>query len=205
MQKQSVFLTIVSLALINALAVFGYFFIEDRLNPSSPVLTQKASSSQVSVPIAATQDTSLQVQGAQTDANQTNENTLPEPSEFSEYDQYSSAERTLYVDTVVGNGKEAAEGDTIAVIYNGYLTNGQLFDQSLTNEKNEIEPFVLKLGDNTVIKGWEQGLVGMKEGGQRRLVIPPHLGYGEQGAGEGLIPPNAMLVFDVQLAQVQKN
>jgi FKBP-type peptidyl-prolyl cis-trans isomerase len=89
------------------------------------------------------------------------------------------------------------------MIYQGWLTNGQLFDQSRVNEQNQIEPYVFQLGGGQVIQGWEQGIVGMKEGGKRRLIIPSSLGYGS--TGQGPIPANAMLIFDVELLKTEKS
>ena len=100
-------------------------------------------------------------------------------------------------DEVVGTGAEAKKGDTVTVDYTGWLTNGTKFDSS----KDRNQPFVFSLGAGQVIAGWDQGVVGMKVGGKRKLTIPPELGYGAQGAG-GAIPPNATLVFEVELHKV---
>jgi FKBP-type peptidyl-prolyl cis-trans isomerase len=83
------------------------------------------------------------------------------------------------------------------VHYTGWLTNGQKFDSS----RDRGQPFAFPLGGGRVIQGWDQGVVGMRVGGQRRLIIPPNMGYGASGAG-GVIPPNAMLIFDVELLGV---
>lgn len=101
-------------------------------------------------------------------------------------------------DLVVGTGEEAIAGKTISVHYTGTLTNGTKFDSS----KDRGEPFEFTLGAGQVIKGWDQGFAGMKIGGQRKLTIPSSLGYGEQGAG-GVIPPNATLIFEVELLGVK--
>ena len=97
-------------------------------------------------------------------------------------------------DLVVGTGAEAQPGQMVTVHYTGWLTNGQKFDSS----KDRNDPFVFPLGQGMVIKGWDQGGVGMTVGGKRKLTIPPELGYGARGAG-GVIPPNATLVFEVEL------
>jgi FKBP-type peptidyl-prolyl cis-trans isomerase FkpA len=103
-----------------------------------------------------------------------------------------------YEDLVVGTGKMADPGLTAVVHYTGWLTNGTKFDSSL----DRGQPFRFVLGNHQVIAGWEEGVKGMRVGGKRKLTIPPDLGYGAQGAG-GVIPPNATLVFDVQLMGVE--
>ena len=97
-------------------------------------------------------------------------------------------------DQIVGDGEEAIAGQTVEVHYTGWLTDGTKFDSS--HDRNET--FSFKLGGGQVIAGWDQGVAGMKIGGARKLTIPPEMGYGERGAG-GVIPPNATLVFKVEL------
>ncbi len=97
----------------------------------------------------------------------------------------------------VGTGTEAPPGNKVSVHYTGWLTTGEKFDSSL----DRGSPFEFALGGGQVIKGWDQGVAGMKIGGKRKLTIPPDLGYGARGAG-GLIPPNATLVFEVELLGV---
>jgi len=102
-------------------------------------------------------------------------------------------------DGVEGTGTEAAVGDTVSVRYTGMLPDGSVFDASV---RHGNEPFTFTLGAGQVIQGWDQGLVGMKEGGTRRLIIPPAMGYGSQDLG--VIPPNSTLIFDVELISVTK-
>ena len=101
-------------------------------------------------------------------------------------------------DLVVGTGAEALKGKTVSVHYTGWLTDGTKFDSS----KDRDQPFQFPLGRGHVIQGWDQGVQGMKVGGKRKLTIPPELGYGAEGAG-GVIPPNATLVFEVELLGVR--
>lgn len=100
-------------------------------------------------------------------------------------------------DRVVGTGTEAVAGKKVRVHYVGQLMNGTKFDSSRDRDR----PFEFVLGAGMVIQGWDQGVAGMKVGGIRDLVIPPHLGYGARGAG-GVIPPNATLKFEVELLEV---
>jgi FKBP-type peptidyl-prolyl cis-trans isomerase len=97
-------------------------------------------------------------------------------------------------DQIVGEGDEAGVGQTAEVHYTGWLVDGTQFDSS----HNRNQTFSFKLGAGQVIAGWDQGVVGMKIGGTRKLTIPPEMGYGERGAG-GVIPPNATLIFKVEL------
>ncbi|HZZ81729.1 MAG TPA: FKBP-type peptidyl-prolyl cis-trans isomerase [Gemmataceae bacterium] len=103
-----------------------------------------------------------------------------------------------YVDQKVGDGKEAKAGTTVVVHYTGTLTNGKKFDSS----RDRNRPFDFELGAGMVIKGWDEGVAGMKVGGKRKLIIPPDLGYGAKGAGN-VIPGNATLIFEVELLQVK--
>lgn len=101
-------------------------------------------------------------------------------------------------DVVIGSGREAKNGDTISAHYIGTLSDGKKFDSSY----DRGEPFSFVLGGGMVIKGWDLGLVGMKVGGKRKLIIPPDLGYGSRDVGGGVIPPNSTLYFDVELVAV---
>lgn len=111
---------------------------------------------------------------------------------------YTSSSGLKFKDMTKGKGQRPRIGQTAVVHYTGRLTNGKKFDSSL----DRGQPFTFVLGKGQVIKGWDEGVRGMNIGGKRRLVVPPHLGYGSRGAG-GVIPPNATLIFDVELLGVR--
>jgi FKBP-type peptidyl-prolyl cis-trans isomerase FkpA len=109
----------------------------------------------------------------------------------------TTASGLIIEDLVAGEGAEATAGIEVTVHYTGWLTDGKKFDSS----KDRDDPFVFPLGGGRVIRGWDEGVQGMKIGGKRKLTIPPDLGYGARGAG-GVIPPNATLVFEVELLAI---
>ena len=113
----------------------------------------------------------------------------------------TTASGLQYEDTTVGEGAEATKGQNVSVHYTGWLYNNGVQGAKFDSSKDRNDPFVFPLGAGHVIKGWDEGVQGMKVGGTRRLVIPAALGYGARGAG-GVIPPNATLLFEVDLLAV---
>jgi len=111
----------------------------------------------------------------------------------------TTASGLKYVDVVVGKGASPVAGKQVRVHYTGTLENGKKFDSSVDRK----EPFSFSIGVGQVIKGWDEGVMTMKVGGKRKLIIPSKLGYGSRGAG-GVIPPNATLLFDVELLDVSR-
>lgn len=124
--------------------------------------------------------------------------TAPSPS-ISPIPTFAPVTQLKIEDIKIGMGAEVASGSAVAVNYIGRLTNGQIFDTSLTQGR---QPLTFQVGAGKVIKGWDEGIIGMKIGGQRRLTIPPDKAYGSQGAGQA-IPPNATLIFDIELLDVK--
>ena len=111
----------------------------------------------------------------------------------------TTASGLKYINVVVGKGASPVAGKQVTVHYTGTLDNGKKFDSSVDRK----EPFTFVIGVSQVIPGWDEGVMSMKAGGKRKLIIPAKLGYGSRGAG-GVIPPNATLHFDVELLNVQK-
>lgn len=121
----------------------------------------------------------------------------PGPSESPDAEPVTYADNLIAQDIKIGTGVEVKKGDTVTVNYLGTLENGQKFDSSY--DRNQ--PFTTQIGVGSVIAGWDEGLIGMRVGGKRKLTIPSDLGYGAQGAGT--IPPNSTLIFEIELLKVQ--
>lgn len=115
----------------------------------------------------------------------------------------TTASGLSYEDPVVGPGDEAKSGDDVSVHYTGWLLYGGERGRKFDSSKDRGEPFAFSLGAGQVIRGWDEGVQGMKVGGTRVLTIPPGLAYGARGAG-GVIPPNATLIFEVELLAIEK-
>lgn len=121
----------------------------------------------------------------------------PSLDQLKGYEELRNNATASFIDIVVGEGQEVRENTKVAVLYKGWLTNGTLFDSSRKDAGGIVQPFIFTIGAREVVPGFEQGAFGMKVGGKRRVVIPPALGYG--AAGQGPIPPDAVLVFDIEL------
>ena len=113
-----------------------------------------------------------------------------------------TASGLLIEDLVVGNGATAAAGQRVSVHYTGWLDSGGKPGAKFDSSNDRGQPFMFSLGKGEVIRGWDEGVAGMKVGGKRKLTIPPELGYGSRGAGK-VIPPNATLLFEVELLAVR--
>lgn len=124
-----------------------------------------------------------------------------DPTSFAQYDKYKNDTGGLFADVAPGTGTALTAGKKAAVYYRGWLTNGMKFDESRPGSDGKLTPFIFTLGDHKVITGWEQALTGMKVGGVRLVIVPPAVGYG--ATAQNGIPANSVLVFQVQLAEVQ--
>ncbi|MCA9328545.1 FKBP-type peptidyl-prolyl cis-trans isomerase [Candidatus Saccharibacteria bacterium] len=204
MQKQIIVLSTVAIFALVVLSIGGYFLVNRFSKSNDAVADTKLA---VDLPLSSAQarsstlkQTNQEVQSAATTPSQQN-TSLPKPDQFSQYEKYEEASSTQFIDTKQGTGTEAVRGSSVWMLYKGWLTNGSLFDETRTNEQGQLVAFNFTLGSGQVIQGWEDGIVGMKEGGKRRLIIPSQFGYGQ--TGQGGIPPDAMLIFDVELVKVQ--
>lgn len=140
---------------------------------------------------------STQTQNRQSTSNQQSGDATLDPKQFSRYDKYANDQTASFATISEGSGAEAEAGKKVSVNYRGWLTNGQIFDENVDPNK----PFSFTLGSGQVIRGWDQGIAGMRVGGERLIIIPPAVGYGS--TGNGPIPGNAVLVFDVKVVAVE--
>jgi FKBP-type peptidyl-prolyl cis-trans isomerase len=129
---------------------------------------------------------------------------LPVPADAAETGQTIEAPDGLkYIDTKLGTGQVAIAGLTVSVHYTGWIYKNGVKGAQFDTSRDRGKPIVFKLGAGQVIRGWDEGVSGMRPGGTRTLIIPPELGYGSRGAGNGLIPPNSTLIFEVELVDVK--
>lgn len=198
-----VLLMIGSVIVTGSAIAFGYYLSQEDVVDDN-VATQTQSQTSGNAGSGGLQVTSSGTQGLQgaglggdvAGQSTNSDGQLPTPDQFDVYDEYSEETSTLYQTISEGSGREVAQGDYVQVLYRGWLTDGTLFDQSFDSDGNP-SAFEFQIGTGQVIPGWDQGIIGMQEGEVRRLIVPPSVGYGE--AGQGPIPPSALLVFDVEL------
>lgn len=127
---------------------------------------------------------------------------VPKPTEFKQYEKYKDAKDALFGDIKVGTGNEIKAGSKVTILYKGWLTNGTIFDESKpTGPNGRLVGLQFTEGNHEVIAGMEQAIFGAKAGGVRRLIIPPAVGYG--ALGQGNIPGNSVLIFDVEIVTVE--
>src|SRR5580658_8529600 len=180
-------------ALVLALVAFAMGCSQSE----APKQDEQPAAAATAQPAGATAAAALQAATAAATAPQ-DTTTTPQPTAAAAAPQPGATVTELKIeDSKIGTGDEAVTGKSVTVHYTGWLTDGTKFDSS----KDHGQPFTFQLGGGQVIKGWDQGVVGMKVGGVRKLTIPPSLGYGDRGAG-GVIPPGATLVFEVELLAV---
>lgn len=187
MEKKSLIIT-VSLVLLVAIGAYFVFKIP------SPTINQELQESSISDNIGESETDTLGIETSSVSADATADN---QSNQDSQNNQINMNDKLEIVDEIVGNGTVAVSGKSVTVNYLGTLTDGTKFDSSY--DRNE--PFTFNLGVGEVIKGWDEGVSGMKVGGKRKLTIPPSLGYGESDLG--IIPPNSTLIFEVELLDVK--
>ena len=163
------------------------------------VYTQRGAESEEVAPVP---DTSTSLEADKVPATPNVTNNEPKKNTM-EPEKITTATGLIIEKITPGTGEGAVAGDTVVVNYTGRLENGTVFDSNVDPKFNHVEPFAFPLGASRVIAGWDQGVLGMKVGEKRRLTIPSDLGYGSRGAG-ALIPPNATLIFDVEVTDILK-
>jgi FKBP-type peptidyl-prolyl cis-trans isomerase FkpA len=170
--------------------------------------SQKEETSKVAQSVAIdTSDTSLQavndVNGTGGGLTTTEQKQAPStasstsPDILGQYEKYKNEKNALFTDVQVGSGETVAAGMNVIITYTGWLTDGTKFDGSKKNEEGKLEALQFVVGQGQVIPGMEQGIIGMKVGGSRRIIVPPVVGYGAET--KGVIPANSVLIFDVVL------
>lgn len=199
---------IITVFITFTVSTIGGYLVYKNIN-TQDITTVNSSESKLKNPSAYTtpivkqpdEISQLKVKGLNAKNDPVEKNVLLDPSQFKIYEKNNSDSSPSYIEVKAGTGEEAANGRNLAMLYKGYLTDGTVFDESRVNEDKKYEAFSFKLGAGQVIRGWDLGIAGMRVGGTRRLIIPSQFGYGANG--QGSIPPNALLIFDVQLVEVQ--
>ena len=203
-------LVIGSVAITAGALTFGYLISQEPEEENTATVTATTQPSSNGGSLSVTQGGTGQLLGESVDPNNPGA-TAPEgnrgqatidPAEFGIYEQYSGENNSLFAEIVTGTGAVAEPGDTVIVRYNGWLTDGTQFDGSPIDENGQVQAFSFQLGAGQVIRGWDESVAGMQVGGQRLIVVPPAAGYGAQGQNQ--IPPNAVLVFEVEVLDVEK-
>lgn len=179
---------------------------EANLGGAAETVSNTGSNSGSNEPITISQDAMTGTQVSQNSTGSSSSSSsdaakLLDPTTFAQYDKYKDAQNVQFMDLQKGTGTTIAAGSQVAVVYRGWLTNGKVFDESKAGTDGKMEAFGFTEGQHQVIPGWEDGLMGAKDGGVRLLIIPPALGYG--ATGQGPIPGNSVLVFQVQIVQVK--
>lgn len=214
--KQTILAGVGILLLIGATTVGVFYLVQYRNTANSTLDTSTTDSGGIAGSLTPSTADAIQLNGQNnsvpdssspksTQSEQKNQaQSAPTPEMLKSYEQYTDKKEVYFADIVAGSaaGAVAEPGKRAAVYYKGWLTDGTLFDQSKTDDKGALQPFVFEIGGGQVIKGWDQGILGMRVGGVRRLIVPPSLGYGAAGIKD-VIPPNALLIFDIELLATQ--
>ncbi len=172
-------------------------------NASSPSLATRQSGLEVTDNTGLGGGTESKAQNiSETSTTENSTTTTQATSNFTEYEKYKDAKVALFGEVKEGDSTIVKEGDTVQVYYKGYLTNGTVFDNQWPAKAGDRpKPFEFTVGKSNIVAGIHQGIVGMKVGGTRRIIIPPSVGYGEKG--QGAIPPDSVLVMDVELLNIK--
>lgn len=215
--KQTILIGVGVVLLVCATAVGVFYLVQYRKSTNSLSDTSTSNSGGIAGSLTPSAGDAIRLDGQNdstapesTQQNNTQSETLnqatgaPTPEMLKSYEQYADKTEVYFADIIAGPaaGAVAEPGKRAAVYYKGWLTNGTLFDQSKTDAKGDLQPFVFEIGGGQVIKGWDQGILGMRVGGKRRLIIPPSLAYGAAGIKD-VIPANSLLVFDIELLATQ--
>ncbi len=201
-----------SIMVLSIFAIGGYVFysINSSNNKANKVVSKTTSSSSGSSSLEVTDNSGLggglgneaQSLGASTEKSTANSAQESKKQNFTEYEKYKAEKSALFGDVKPGTGNEVKINDKVSIYYKGYLTNGEIFDnQWPAKEGDKPKPYDFEVSSSSsVLPGLKQGIIGMKVGGTRRVIIPPAVGYGERG--QGSIPPDSVLIMDVELLSV---